>query len=56
MSITITPCPQKHRALENRLEKTQLKRKEAENIMAYYLKLKRHLQVSTGTSPLTFEC
>ncbi|XP_017272386.1 coiled-coil domain-containing protein 151 isoform X2 [Kryptolebias marmoratus] len=34
----------KLRALENRLEKTQLKCKEAESIMAYYLKLKRHLQ------------
>uniref|UniRef100_A0A672H9S2 Coiled-coil domain containing 151 n=1 Tax=Salarias fasciatus TaxID=181472 RepID=A0A672H9S2_SALFA len=31
--------------LENRLEKTQLKCKEGENIMANYLKLKSHLQV-----------
>ncbi|XP_029962345.1 coiled-coil domain-containing protein 151 [Salarias fasciatus] len=30
--------------LENRLEKTQLKCKEGENIMANYLKLKSHLQ------------
>ncbi|CAN9500106.1 unnamed protein product [Ophioblennius macclurei] len=32
------------RTLENRLEKTQLKCKEGENIMANYLKLKSHLQ------------
>ncbi|XP_026159480.1 coiled-coil domain-containing protein 151 [Mastacembelus armatus] len=32
------------RALENSLEKTQFKCKEAENIMTNYLKLKRHMQ------------
>uniref|UniRef100_A0A8C5DLU2 ODAD1 central coiled coil region domain-containing protein n=1 Tax=Gouania willdenowi TaxID=441366 RepID=A0A8C5DLU2_GOUWI len=32
------------RALENRLEKTQLKCKEAENILSNYLKVKSHLQ------------
>lgn len=34
------------RALENSLEKTQFKCKEAENIMSNYHKLKSHLQVS----------
>ncbi|KAM9770133.1 coiled-coil domain-containing protein 151 [Menidia menidia] len=34
----------KLRSLENSLEKTQFKCKEAENIMMYYLKLKSHLQ------------
>lgn len=38
-------CLQNRRALENSLEKTQFKCKEAENIMANYLKLKSHLQV-----------
>lgn len=38
-------CLQNVRALENSLEKTQFKCKEAENIMINYLKLKGHLQV-----------
>lgn len=38
-------CLQNLRALENSLEKTQFKCKEAENIMTNYLKLKSHLQV-----------
>nr|XP_046260429.1 coiled-coil domain-containing protein 151 [Scatophagus argus]XP_046260439.1 coiled-coil domain-containing protein 151 [Scatophagus argus] len=37
------------RALENRLEKTQLKCKEAENIMINYQKLKSHLQEESLT-------
>ncbi|XP_038570195.1 coiled-coil domain-containing protein 151 [Micropterus salmoides] len=37
------------RALENSLEKTQFKCKEAENIMANYLKLKSHLQEESLT-------
>ncbi|KAM9857682.1 coiled-coil domain-containing protein 151 [Aulostomus maculatus] len=37
------------RALENRLEKTQFKCKEAENIMTNYLKLKSHLQEESLT-------
>lgn len=39
-------CLQKLRALENSLEKTQFKCKEAENIMTNYQKLKSQLQVS----------
>lgn len=38
-------CLQNLRMLENSLEKTQFKCKEAENIMTSYLKLKSHLQV-----------
>lgn len=38
-------CLQKLRALENSLEKTQFKCKEAENIMTNYQKLKSHLEV-----------
>ncbi|XP_018520248.1 coiled-coil domain-containing protein 151 [Lates calcarifer] len=37
------------RALENNLEKTQFKCKEAENIMTNYLKLKSHLQEESLT-------
>ncbi|KAM9313774.1 coiled-coil domain-containing protein 151 [Pholidichthys leucotaenia] len=37
------------RALENSLEKTQFKCKEAENIMTNYLKLKNHLQEESLT-------
>lgn len=40
-------CPQNLRALENSLEKTQYKCKEAQNIMVNYQKLKSHLQVSS---------
>nr|XP_033480827.1 coiled-coil domain-containing protein 151 isoform X2 [Epinephelus lanceolatus]XP_033480833.1 coiled-coil domain-containing protein 151-like isoform X2 [Epinephelus lanceolatus] len=39
----------KLRALENSLEKTQFKCKEAENIMTNYLKLKSHLQEESLT-------
>eukprot|EP00064_Thunnus_orientalis_P007960 superscaffoldBa00000916_g7982 len=39
----------KLRALENNLEKTQFKCKEAENIMTNYLKLKSHLQEESLT-------
>lgn len=42
----IRVCLQNLRVLENSLEKSQFKCKEAENIMIDYLKLKSHLQVS----------
>ena len=39
---------QKLRVLENRLEKTQFKCMEAENIMINYEKVKSHLQVCSA--------
>lgn len=42
----IRVCVQNLRVLENSLEKSQFKCKEAKNIMIDYLKLKSHLQVS----------
>lgn len=42
----ICVCLQNLRSLENSLEKTQFKCKEAEIIMINYMKLKSHLQVS----------
>lgn len=45
VSDNVCVCLQNLRALENSLEKTQFKCKEAENILTNYLKLKSHLQV-----------
>lgn len=44
------------RALENRLEKTQFKCEEAENITINYEKVKSHLQVSPAHTLFLYSC